>query len=314
MNQRTVRLIVNPRSGHRPTPAQLGAAARWLTARGWRVEQRVTRGAGHARQLAAEAAAAGCDVVLVCGGDGTINEVVNAIAGTRTALAVIPSGTVNVWAREVEIPFPTMAAVALLETGERRLVDLGRAGERYFLLLASAGTDSEAVRAVTADRKRRWGRSIYVVEAVRDLLQHGGRLMTIEADGERIVGRVLLAVVGNSRLYGGVFNATYHARLDDGLLDLCIYTGSGWWELAKHIARTIVRRHDRHKRVVYRQARRIRIHSADPIAVQADGEHIGETSISFDAVPNALLVVIPRGLASPLFRPLRYPYVDGGRR
>ncbi len=301
MADRSVCLIQNPFSGHRPKQHELDDALDWLQVQGWSVERRHTRYPGHARELAVEAAARGVAVVLVCGGDGTINEVINGIAGTGTAMAVIPAGTINLWAREVGIPTSPLAAVRVLESGERREVDLGRANGRHFLMLVSAGTDSSAIHAVTPLAKRRWGRSAYVAAGLYDLFRRGGRQMTVIADDERFSGNTLVAIAGNTRLYGGVMLAAYRARVDDGLLDLCLYGGRHWGHLAVHAVRTRFLRHDLARNVVYRQVRHIRIESEQPVPLQLDGEPFGLTPAEIEIVPGALFVIVPPVAGNPLF-------------
>ena len=295
-------VIANPYAGRHGRLARLDAALALLTQRGWRVERLTTGAPGHAQELAAHAAAAGSDCVLVCGGDGTINEAVNGLAGSETALAVLPAGTVNLWAKEVGLPTEPERAVRLILSGERRRVDLGRAGERYFLMLASVGVDAYAVQAVTAERKRRWGRYAYAAAGIADLLSHGGRPLAIEAGGIRFRGRALAPVIGNTRLYGGLLYATHLARIDDGLLDLRVYAGTGARQLLPQLVRTIAGRPPRADEV-YLQKRELRIAGPRSLPVQADGEHIGALPMTFRAVPTALTVVVPRGLRSPLFTP-----------
>jgi diacylglycerol kinase (ATP) len=301
---RSLLAIVNPRAGNAAALVRLRDTLRAAERRGWSVDARGTLWPGHAREMAAWAAAEGCAAVLVCGGDGTINEVVNGLAGSATALAVLPRGTVNIWAREMRLPFDAERAIALLDEGERRRVDLGRAGERYFLLLASAGIDSAAVRAVST-ASTRWKRESYLLAALRDAVRHGGRAMELRIEGaegeERIAGRVLIAVIGNTRLYGGVLRIAARARVDDGLLDLCAYEGEGLRDLARHALRTFRREHIGAPGVVYRQATRIVLTTPEPVPVEADGEHMGYTPLPFAAVPHALTVIVPRGVRSPLF-------------
>jgi diacylglycerol kinase (ATP) len=140
-------LLVNPVAGMRRLPLEPIQAA--LRARGAAVEVALTTRPGDATTIARQAAAAGADVLLACGGDGTVNEAVNGLAGSQTALAVLPGGTVNVWAREVGIPLDPVRALQLLWEGQRRWIDLGRAGERYFLLMAGIGFDADVAAQVT---------------------------------------------------------------------------------------------------------------------------------------------------------------------
>ncbi len=295
-------VIANPHAGRRGRLARLDAALERLPEHGWRIERLTTGAPGHAQELAAQAAADGSDCVLVCGGDGTINEAVNGLAGSETALAVLPAGTVNLWAKEAGLPGEPLGAVRLVLAGERRRVDLGRAGDRYFLMLASVGVDAYAVQAVTAERKRRWGRYAYAAAGILDLVRHGGRPLAIEAPGVRFRGRALAAVIGNTRLYGGLLYATRRARIDDGLLDLRVYAGAGARQLLPQIVRTVAGRPPRADEL-YLQTPELRIAAPRPLPVQADGEQIGTLPMTFTAVPRALSVVVPRGLRSPLFTP-----------
>ncbi|HLZ72308.1 MAG TPA: diacylglycerol kinase family protein [Dehalococcoidia bacterium] len=302
MSARLLTVIRNPSARRRLRLSRLAAALEKLERRGWRVECRTTAHIGHATALAALAAQRGSEAVLVCGGDGTINEAVNGLAGSETALAVLPAGTINLWAREVGLSADPAAAVRLMLSGERRRVDLGRVGDRYFLMLASVGVDAVAVRAVMAERKRRWGRYAYLAAGVSDLLRHGGRPLAIEAGEVHFRGRALAAIVGNTRLYAGLLHAAHRARIDDGLLDLRVYAGAGVRQLLPQVVRTLAGRPPRADEV-YVQAARVRIAAARPLPVQADGEPIGTTPMTFSAVPRALTVIVPPGLDSPLFTP-----------
>lgn len=312
---RTALVILNKQSGKPPDARRLHAALRALERRGWGVDLRETLAPQHATMLAAAAAASHTGTVLVAGGDGTINEAVNGLAGSQTALAVLPAGTVNVWAREVGVSGDPARAVALIDGGARVRIDLGLAGRRYFLLLASAGVDAAAARVVAATASQPWKQAAYMAAGLRDLFRRGGRTIsfTIEtrgAGGETVetgTWQTLVAVAGNTRLYGGYLHVTPNARLDDGLLDLCVYRGSGAPALAQHACRTLLGRHLTAPQVVYRRAVRVRLDSPSPVPVEVDGEYAGTTPVTFAAVPRALTVVVPRGLRSPLFGDVPLP-------
>ena len=125
------------------------------------------------------------DVVLVSGGDGTVNQAINGIAGTDTALAVLPGGTANVWAREMRISREPLDALRIAIEGEARRVDLGRANGRYFLLMAGVGLDGEVIERVTARSKRRLGAASYLVAGVPAAIAAHTRQVHITIDGER---------------------------------------------------------------------------------------------------------------------------------
>jgi YegS/Rv2252/BmrU family lipid kinase len=292
-------LLVNPAAGMRRT--SLDQVEMQLLARGAVVETALTTRAGDGVEIARQASASGADVLLACGGDGTINEAVNGLAGTRTALAVLPSGTVNVWAREVGIPLDPARALNLLWDGERRWIDLGRAGERYFLLMAGIGFDAGVAAQVTSPEKRRWGALAYVSRGIVAALTWPRQRMRLLLDGRSLHRHGLFLVVGNTRLYGGVVNITHQAVADDGLLDICLFDGGGVLDRLAHFARIITRRHTSVPTVEYHRGRRVTLVTRPRVPVQVDGDTIGQTPMTFEAVPHALQVIVPRGRGNGLF-------------
>ena len=299
-----VLILLNPAARRAPSEAALRAAAAPLAARGWRFGLQSTRGPGDAERIAAEAAADGCDAVLAVGGDGSAHEAANGLAGTATALGVVPAGTANVWAREAGVPRGAARALAFLEAARAVRVDLGRVAtadgrERRFLLMCSAGLDAEVVRRLAAGGagKRLLGRARYAAAG----LAHGARAAparaTVEAGGERVEGDLLFAVAGNTRLYGGVARLTGAARADDGLLDVVAFTGRGLGDRLRLTARALRGGLDRRAGggVAYLRAAGARIEAERPLAVQADGEYLGVTPAAIAVEPLALTVLIAPG-------------------
>src|SRR3990172_9570656 len=148
-------VIVNPVAYNLPGPKRRRRIDEWLVERGWRTEWVETERPGHARELAAQAAERGVPLVFVCAGDGTLGEAVNGLAGTETALGMIPAGISSLWAREIGLPRPALEAVQTMVAGEIRTVELGKAGERYFLQMAGYGIDGLVTRAVSLSVKGR---------------------------------------------------------------------------------------------------------------------------------------------------------------
>ena len=298
-------LLINPVAGGRPLAlAQVEAT---LRARGLHVETVATAKRGDGTKIARQAAADGVDVLVACGGDGTINEAINGLAGTNTALAVIPGGTVNVWAREVGIPLDPLRAVTLLWEGERRWIDLGRAGDRYFLLMAGIGFDAYAAAQVTHPEKRRWGALAYISRGLVTALRWPRQRMWLKLDGRTLRRRGLFVVLGNTRLYGGFVNITHQAVADDGLLDVCLFGGHGVGEKLAHALRVFARSHTRAPTVDYYRVKDVTLVTRPRVPVQVDGDTIGRTPMTFEALPRALKVIVPKGNGNGLF--LRPPGV-----
>ena len=309
-----VLLLRNPRARRAPSEAALIEAAAPLRDRGWEIELRSTREPGEATSIAAAAAAAGLDAVVAVGGDGTVHEVVNGLAGSRTALGVVPAGTANVWAREAGVPRGPERGLAFLMAARSARIDLGRVAfengatfeesrGRRFLLMCSAGLDAKIVRLVGAGgwRKRLLGRAWYAtrgtVAGVRAQPVHA----RIEVDGVRIERDLLMAVAGNTRLYGGGARLTAAARADDGLLDLCAFSGAGLARRLRLTARAARGGLERRSGdgVDYVRGAEIRIEADRPLAVQADGEPVGETAVTLTVEQRALTVLLTPG-PSPL--------------
>ena len=192
---------------------------------------RRTSGPGQARTLAAQAVREGFSTIVAAGGDGTANEVVNGIGdvpgGFATArLALLPLGTINVFARELGLPRDLPGIAKAIAVGAEKVIDLGvadfrRDGQterRYFLQLAGAGIDSRAIDLVSWELKKKVGPLAYVWAGLRALCEKQP-VITVDA-GRQVSGE--LALLGNGKFYGGSFAAFPKASLQDGLLDVCV--------------------------------------------------------------------------------------------
>ncbi len=302
-----VRIIVNPTSGSARGvwgPHDLDEVAAWLNERGLPAEVCRTEYAGHATQLAREAVRAGMEMVVAAGGDGTVNDVIQALAGRTTALGVLPLGTVNVWAREMGIPLGLAQAREVLLHGVRRRVDLGRAGNRYFLLMAGIGFDAEVARRVETSWLKRAGLKLLDYAATVGLLgmTHQPARVWLRYDGKRRGTSALMILIGNTRLYAGALTFAKRAVADDGLLDVVIVGGGGPLARLGVLARALLRRASLGPRVRYAQCRVIRVESNQPLPVQVDGEVIGTLPMTFSIAPGGLRVVVPADAPAALFR------------
>jgi diacylglycerol kinase (ATP) len=300
------RIIANPNSGSMRGELSfddLEKTARWMTERGIPSEVCYTERPGHARELATEAVKAGMDIVVAAGGDGTVNEVVQALAGQNTALGVLPIGTVNVWAREMGIPLRLSQARELIVSGVRRRVDLGRAGSHYFLLMAGIGFDAEVARRVDRGPLARWGLKLLDYAATASYMgvtQRPARIW-MRLDGRRRTTDALMVLIGNTRLYGGAFRIAKDAIADDGLLDVVIIGGGGTLARLSLLARALARHRSLGPRVRYERCRTIRLESGVPLPVQVDGDVIGTLPMTFSVSPRALSVIVSPQAPADLF-------------
>lgn len=305
MNRRAL-FIVNPVARGIPASGKLEMAAAWLESRGWQATLEPTGGPGHAAALAREAAESRCDVVVACGGDGTINEIVNGLAGSECALAVIRGGTANVWAKEVDVPRDPLAAVRLVSDGRRRRVDLGmvegdNSRRRFFLLMAGVGLDGFIVRRVPERWKQRLGAASYVLYGLRESLRFRPEKASLLVDGEAVTGDLMWLLAANTRSYGGVINVARDALADDGLLDVFVFLGRGVRQTFAHGLRILRSSYEGAENVVRRRAASIDISAPAALDCQVDGEFLDFAPRAIRVAPLALAVMLPATGGSALF-------------
>jgi YegS/Rv2252/BmrU family lipid kinase len=294
-------IIYNPYAGQAGSLSQaLDEAAAVWTSRGWQISLNPTAGPGDGTRLARLAVENGCDMVIAAGGDGTINEVVNGLAGSSTVLATLPLGTMNVWARELKLPLQPRAAAETMLSWKARPIDLGRAGERYFLLMAGIGFDAAITYSIQPDEKRRLGALAYVLLGIKMALQLRGARTRLVLDGKKIRGRVLMVVVGNTQLYGGLVRITHRASIDDGLLDVCVFKGDNLWNGLLHTISILRQQYSIAPEIEYYRARHVRILSRPELPVQVDGDSIGRTPMTFEVAAGALQALMPPTLPDDL--------------
>lgn len=295
-------MVCNPRAGRNVGMDGLAGAVDVFTAAGWDLTLETTSRPGDATDLARAAVESGADAVIVAGGDGTLNEAVQGLAGSETALGYVPYGTVNVWAREMRLPLQAEGAARELVAGRLERVDLGVADGRYFLLMASVGFDSEVLRRAQGmeQYKHRFGVLPYVATGLSTAPLFRGVDVELRYDG--LIRRVqaLMLVIGNTRLYGGRFQLTPNAVANDGWLDLCIIKGRGPLALVRQSLPVLLSGTISHSDVDVLRVREVSVQADEPIPVQMDGELAGATPMRFAVAPRALSVIVPKNFASNL--------------
>ncbi len=295
-------IVCNPNAGRGAAGGSLSHVVSSLERAGWSIDVALTVAPRDATALAFEAVKQGVDAVLAAGGDGTINEVIQALAGSETALGYLPFGTVNIWARELGMPLSPVHAAESLVSGRIEQIDLGRANDRYFLLMAGFGFDGEVVRRVRRlERfKGRLGILPYVAAGMFSAPLFRGSDIELRYDG--IIRRVeaLMLVLGNTRLYGGRFHLTPKAVANDGWLDLCIIKGRGPLDLARQSLPVLISGSVSYSDVEMLRVRELSVRADEPVPYQLDGELCGHTPVQLRVVPKALRVIVPEAFSSDL--------------
>lgn len=288
------KLILNPTSRHAVSAGRLRKIERALAERGFSLKTCATAKPGEAREQAARAKDESFQMVICAGGDGTIHEVINGIAGSDLVLGILPMGTGNVLAWDMNIPLDIQKACEVLVTGRIRTIDLGLTSVgSYFSCMAGVGLDAQVVREVDPTMKGILGMIAYPLTAVRTVLRYGLPELTIDIDGKKPPLTGYSVVICNSRHYGGRFTLCHHAVIDDGWLDVCI--------LQEHHASAIIRsgvsvamnHHEAVEGLTFHRGRSVHVSSNRKVLVQSDGDIIGTTPIGFSIAPQALKVMAP---------------------
>jgi YegS/Rv2252/BmrU family lipid kinase len=291
MELRRICIVHNPGAGRRSGGALTRSVAQRLREMGHAVRVDATHAPGHASELAERAISDGFDLVVAAGGDGTVSEVLQPLAGTSVIMGAIPAGTVNLWATEAGLPAQADSLARLFSAGHARSMDVGRVGDRRFLLMASLGLDAAAVQAMNLQLKRRIGRLAYGVSVLSLGAKYRGTPVRISLDGRVVNCTALVMVVGNTRRYAGPFFATPHAIADDGMLDVAVLRGDGVLEGLGQLGAIMTRSPALRRSMLYGRARVIEVESERPIPMQVDGDFYGFAPARFEALPSALRVV-----------------------
>ena len=314
---KTATLIYNPLAG----PADVAGtmrqiAERWRSA-GWEVLVEPTQAAGHATSLAEEAVAAGRQLVLAAGGDGTLGEVVNGLAGSETAMGVLPAGTANSFARELGLPLPgvlnennLLAASDALLHGRVQAIDLGYtlggAGQdgRHWVLWAGTGADSFLVNEL--EPRPKWSKRIgwpsYFIQGLPVLSRFSHVHAVVEVDGYRISDDYVLVLVSNCQRYaGGLVTLSRDAQIDDGLLEIWLFGGKGMLSMSRHAISALQGQLLENSEAVLLRGRQVTIETTPVMPIQTDGDRAGQTPLKCEIRPSALRLLTPQSAPETLF-------------
>jgi YegS/Rv2252/BmrU family lipid kinase len=286
-----ITVVYNPAAGHAAVN-RIDRVRAALHARSVEALFHETAGPGHAVEIAREAASKGHEAVLAVGGDGTANEVANGLAGSATALAVVPHGTGNVLASEVGLPSDPEGCVELLRTGRRVSIALPQANGRYFLFTASAGFDAEVVERMTSRQKNLLGISAYFLAGAIHLLRRQPTLWLDLPGRERMEAQGV--IVARGRFYGpGVVVAPQASLLSDRMYAV-ILKKRGRLAIVRFAVAVLRGRHADSPHVEIRQVNHLMARSTILSAAQADGEYLCPLPARFEMTDARLTLVVPK--------------------
>jgi len=298
VSKRRAILIANPKTGRYGSrrPAQLETLCDYLRAHGIEVQQASTKGPGDATQIAARAAGDGYNEVIVSGGDGTINEVLQGMIGTRTRFGILPRGTGNVLARELQLPLNTRGAIEVLASGRLRRLHLGCAidqvtgAKRYFFLMAGVGLDAEVVKRVRPGLKKRIGKAAFWYSGLGHLTDWEPKPFEIKIDG--VTYSATFATIGKAASYGSDLCVTPRARIDRPEFEICLVDSHSRLRYLRLLSQAM-RGGMREDKPGIRFLRATCAEAVGDSAVQVDGELIGKLPMRFEIAPQSIEVFVP---------------------
>ncbi len=245
---------------------------------------------GEAETLARHAASEGFQKIVAAGGDGTINEVVNGIAGQDVALGLLPLGTMNVFATELGLPANDLGRCwDIIREDRTRLIDLPSANGKHFVQLAGVGLDAQVVQETSRTFKRNFGPLSYLISAAQIAARQPPRLRIESENAVTEEGSFVL--VGNGRFYGGRLPFFKQAVIDDGMLDVLVFKRLNYLEIIRYLQNVIFTSQITAPEVEYFQTTHLRVSSDEPVPVEIDGELFGDCPVEFTIRARGLRVL-----------------------
>jgi len=292
---KNVRFIINPSSGRKNFKRFIDEVCISLLDAGYLVSKFYTEKAGDALEDTIDSCKLGVDFLIACGGDGTVNEVVNGLSKCKrkAPLGIIPAGTMNDFAHIIDMPNTVSGVVEMIKKGQTKLVDIGITGVRYFANVAAGGFLTAVAHNVSANSKTLFGRSAYYIEGVREFFADAGKAITMKFTSEEFTGEeeVMLFLVSNSTSIGGFKKIAPFAEVEDGLLDCLIITKSAITETLSILFTISSGKHINHPNVIYFKTKDVLIESREHLVVDVDGDIGGLLPMRFRIVENGLEVL-----------------------
>jgi diacylglycerol kinase (ATP) len=297
--KKEIAIICNPISGKGRSVMNAEYLGSELRERGYPVREYITKEKGEAKHIASQL----YDIraLVVAGGDGTLNEVVNGMKDT-THFPILPlsSGTANMYARELGLRKPLKEMANIVDYGREAELDLfevgytkkdGTQAKRRALMIVSCGFDSYVTEIVKQLRKDTMGFFAYISPIIRAILTYTEpELKVIGSNGEENTGGMV--VISNTKNYAGFFSITDKAVLDSGVFDIVTYKNANRLSLIKHFIKIVMRNTSKSKSVVYRTDMEVKVESDTPFPVQIDGDCVGMSPFSVKVMPKAIRVLV----------------------
>lgn len=286
------KLIVNPAAGNGRTLKLLPYIEKRFKEKGRSYEIYLTKGPKDAIQ-AAKRAAKTFDILVAIGGDGTVNEVVNGMAGSDAILGTLPAGTGNDYARALGFPQDLEEACSLFFQGEIKDLDLGVVLNHYFVNCVGVGFDGTVAYYANRGSKYLKGFWVYILAILKSLVTYKAVEMEIQLDGRSISLSPTLIAVGIGQSYGGGMNILPNAITDDGLFDICVIQETGRLKTLFTFPRVINGRHLPMREVEVYRSQEVKLTMSSPVKLHIEGEVFSAKDLHFTMIPKGIKVLHP---------------------
>ncbi|MBW4688028.1 MAG: lipid kinase [Komarekiella atlantica HA4396-MV6] len=233
------------------------------------------------------------DLVIIGGGDGTLNAAVDALVDTQLPLGILPLGTANDLARTLGIPNSLLEACKIIAYGDLRRIDLGWVNGKHFFNVASLGLSVKITQRLTKEVKRRWGIFAYAATALQVIWEARPFSAEIVLNGKSLRVKTVQIAVGNGRYYGGGMTVVHDATIDDQRLDLYSLEIKHWWQIILLLPAMRQGRHIHRQGVRALHGQEIEVYTRKPRPINTDGEITTYTPAHFRVIPKAVAVLVP---------------------
>lgn len=288
--------IINPKAGKGKATELIPVIEDYFKDKAEEFIIRVTEYPGHATEIAKEYSGLEDNRIYSVGGDGTVNEVVNGIAGTQSTLGVIPAGSGNDFIRSIANPSDIQDFTIRTINGEDKYIDLAKANDKYFINISSIGFDADVV--FNADKFKKvpgiTGSMAYVISIIYTVLKKKISKIKLHIDGREMKLNILLAAIANGRFYGGGMLAAPEAKIDDGLFDICLVSEANRFQILSLFPKYIKGKHGQLDEVQFLRGKKILIESKEELCLNIDGEIFSSCTIAFEIIEKGIKVIFPK--------------------